>query len=131
MGIVLVGLGTPEKAKEFRDRLDLPFVILSDPDKHAYEEYGLTFRLNFARELARPVETATNFFRDVSRHGVGATDQDIGQLGGIFVIDTSGTVRYAFRQLRASDHPPSADLIAAITPSDPAPPAPDDPVDLG
>jgi peroxiredoxin len=109
--IVLVGLGMPQQARQFRDALDLPFMILSDPDKQSYRAFGLTRRLNLGREIN--AQSLSRFVHDVTRYGVGKTDQDMLQLGGVFVVDRAGIVRFSFAALRASDQPALADVIAS------------------
>ena len=110
--VVLVGLGEPEKAAAFRDDLGLPFTVLCDADKATYRAYGLTRRLNFFRE-ANPA-AVSRFIGDVARYGTALTEQDMFQLGGVFVIDRAGIVRFTFTALRAADFPPTAELLHTI-----------------
>jgi peroxiredoxin len=110
--IVLIGLGTPEKAREFRRELDLPFTVLCDPAKESYRAFGLTRRLNLLREL-RP-QSAARLVTDMRQHGGAATEQDMQQLGGVFVVDRAGLVRFAFAALRASDQPALADVLRSL-----------------
>ncbi len=110
--IVLIGMGTPEQARQFQRSLALPFTILSDPGKQSYRAFGLTRRLNLAREL-NP-QSLSRFVTDVARYGVARTDQDVMQLGGVFVVDRAGIVRFAFTALRASDRPSTDEIITAL-----------------
>ena len=36
-----VSADTPEKQKKFKDKYDLPFTLLADPDRHVCELYGV------------------------------------------------------------------------------------------
>ena len=110
--IVLIGLGMPEKAREFKQELDLPFTVLCDPAKQSYSAFGLTRRLNLLREL-RP-QSAARFVTDIRQHGGASTEQDMLQLGGVFVVDRAGVVRFAFAALRASDQPAMADVLRSV-----------------
>ncbi|MBA3823311.1 MAG: AhpC/TSA family protein [Ktedonobacterales bacterium] len=110
--IVLVGLGEPDKAAAFRRELDLPFTVICDPDKAVYRAYGLTRRMNLLRE-ATPSNVA-RYASDAARYGMALTEQDMFQLGGVFVIDRAGIVRFAFTAMRAADFPPTLTLLAAI-----------------
>ncbi len=111
--VVLVGLGDPTKAAEFRRDLDLPFTILCDPDKAVYRAYGLTRRMNLPRELASPTGVA-RYAGDIARYGIALTEQDMFQLGGVFVIDRAGTICFTFTAMRAADFPPTSALFDAI-----------------
>ena len=111
--IVLVGMGTPVKADVFRAELDLPFLVLCDPDRVGYRRYGL-LKMSARHEFAH-LSSATRFIADSARYGVrlSPVGQDFTQLGGDFVVDTQGIVRFAFCGQRASDLPEISDLLAA------------------
>jgi peroxiredoxin len=111
--IALVGLGEPEKAAAFQRELNLPFTILCDPDKSVYRRYGLTRRMNLIRELS-PAGVAS-YANDIARYGFALTEQDMFQLGGVFVIDRAGVLHYTFTAIRSADFPPTQTLLAAIT----------------
>ena len=111
--IVLIGLGTPDRAQEFREALDLPFQVLCDPEKISYQAFGLLRRLNVLRE-ANPL-SVWNFVADSTRYGLGSSDQDIMQLGGVFVVDQTGTVCFVFEAMRASERPKTADVVQCMT----------------
>jgi peroxiredoxin len=111
LGIVAIGLGSAKRIKDFRAELDVPFPLLADPRKLAYRAYGLT-RLNVLREVnLNSLRLGFDARRD---HGGSlSTDQDMGQLGGVFVVGRDGIVRYARPQQRTSDVPPNDELLAA------------------
>ncbi len=113
--IVLIGMGSPEHAHTFRENLALDFMILSDPKKQAYRAYGLTLQMNLAREITN-VHSGFRFIRDSLRHGMAkpASEQDLMQLGGTFIADPDGIIRFAYASLRASDTPTTANLLLAI-----------------
>lgn len=111
--IVLVGLGEPEKAASFRRDLDLPFTVLCDPDKSTYRAYGLTRRMNLLREVASPAGVA-QYAGDIARYGIALTEQDMFQLGGVFVIDRAGILRFTYTAMRAADFPPTLTLLDAL-----------------
>src|SRR5262249_12409431 len=111
--VVLVGLGEPTKAAAFRRDLDLPFTILCDPDKSIYRLYGLTRRMNLFREMTSPTDVA-HYASDIARYGFALTEQDMFQLGGVFVIDRAGLLHYSFTAIRSADFPPTLTLLDAI-----------------
>ncbi len=109
LGIVVIGLGSPARTKEFRQSIGVPFPILSDPRRESYRRYGL-MRTDFRREL-NP-STLTHGLHDTLRHGVKRSpDQDMLQLGGVFIVDMAGVIRYAHRARQWHDNPPVDDLL--------------------
>lgn len=116
LAVVLIGLGTPEEAAEFREKLRLPFPILSDPEQASYAHYGL-LRMSLGREAgaAHALDSARHFFTDIARYGGAySAHQDMAQLGGVFLVDPSGVIQFAFRARRTSEHPRTAQLIRAV-----------------
>jgi peroxiredoxin len=109
--IVLVGLGTPDKARQFRKDLDLPFTVLCDPAKTSYQAFGLTRRMQLSREAR--LQGVVQVIGDLARYGGAITDQDMVQLGGVFIVDRTGRIRFAYTALRAADRPTLADVLAA------------------
>ncbi len=107
--IVAIGMGSPRRTAAFRRELRLPFPILADPRRASYSAYGL-LKMSLRREAS--IASAMHFARNVARHG-GARepDQNMLQLGGIFVVDPQGIVRYAFRSARAHEYPTTEKLI--------------------
>ena len=113
LDVVAIGLGSPDRTREFRQTFQLPFPILSDPRCVAYRAYGLS-RLDLRREAN--ITSAVRFVRASLRHGGRREpEQDMLQLGGVFVVDTGGIIQYAFRSSRAHEFPSSDELIQATT----------------
>lgn len=110
--IVAIGQGSAARARQFRADMELPFPLLADPRRNAYRAYGL-----LSMELRREA-SLTGFVRGLqasAKYGMArSTDQDMLQLGGVFVIDADGVVRYAHRAQRASDNPPHDAVLAAV-----------------
>ena len=107
--IIAIGMGSPRRTAAFRRELELPFPMLSDPRRVSYHAYGL-LKMSLRREAS--IASAMHFARNVARHG-GAreADQNMLQLGGVFVVDQQGIVRYAFRSARAHEYPTVEQLI--------------------
>ncbi len=112
--VIMIGLGEPERARQFRAEFDLPFTVLADPSRASYQAYGLVYRLNVLREVTSPDSVIKTLSR-LPRYGVAATDQDMLQLGGVFGVDSSGTIRFIHRSLRTADQPTTAMILAAMT----------------
>lgn len=115
--IFAVGMGTPARTKRFRKEWQLPFPVLADPRRKAYQFYGL-MRVDFRQISAHGAGGAA---RGVARHGVGVArygvavspDQDMLQLGGVFIVDTEGIIRYAHRARQTFDNPSPGELLRA------------------
>lgn len=111
LAVALIGMGTPEATVAFSREVAAPFPILADPERRAYRAYGL-------------IEAgASQFFQPAAGKAmIGALlrgnrgDKPVGdvrQLGGAFVIDRDGTVRWGQPSTFAGDHASPAALIAA------------------
>lgn len=111
VNVVAVGMGSPTRTAAFRAEMELPFPVLCDPRREAYRRYRL-MRADFRRELT--LGSLTHGLRDTARHGVKSSpDQDMLQLGGVFVVAPDGRLAYTHRALRFSDNPPVDDLLRA------------------
>jgi peroxiredoxin len=109
LGIVVVTLGTPGRVAEFAQEWSLPFPLLADPRRQAYAAYGLG-KLSFRHESN--ITSAARAASAALRYGVAReAEQDMLQLGGVFVVDTEGVIRYTFRAERAAEFPPSDELL--------------------
>ena len=92
--------------------MQLPFPLLSDPEKDAYRAYGLNpgklrriFGLGTIWAYARLLASGQMYhFRR----------SDFMQLGGDFVIDATGVVRYEYRSGAPHDRPSVAQLIDVL-----------------
>jgi AhpC/TSA antioxidant enzyme len=110
---IFVAFDPPQRLREsLLDGLDVPYPILVDRDRRAYQAWGLgrgsvlgiwgdpRVWVRYAGELARGVR--------LRRPGT-----DTLQLGGDFVVDPGGSVVYA-RPQRRDDRPPVAELLGAL-----------------
>lgn len=105
-------MGTPPRTKDFRASMRLPFPVLGDPRRQAYELYGL-MRVDFRRRQS-PVAGAARMTRALIRRGGAISfDQDMAQLGGVFIVDTAGIVRYSHRAGQTHDNPAPDDVLRA------------------
>jgi peroxiredoxin len=115
VNVVLIGLGTSERARWFCEDRGIPFVCVADPDVSAHRAYGLErgslrqvmgpqvyFRWTKARLLAdMPFPSAKR-------------GEDVMQMPGTFVIDTDGIVRYAHRNKDVTDNPSNEEILAVL-----------------
>jgi peroxiredoxin len=111
LAIVVVGQGSVAKTKAFREQLALPFPLLADPRRLAYTAYDL-LKMELRREaglgrLAHTVKAAVTYGAALS------SDQDMKQLGGVFVVGTDGVIRFAHRSDSVTNVPRHDALLAA------------------
>jgi peroxiredoxin len=113
--VVLIGLGTAERAGWFCEDKHIPFACLADPEQRAYEAYGL--RKAGLAEILR-AENGLKYMRlqlsSETRQRTAKRGEDVVQLGGTFVVDTGGVIRYAHRNRHTGDNPPNDEVLAAL-----------------
>ena len=109
--VAVVAMAESEQAAEFRDRYELPFRVLSDPRREAYEAFGL--ERGSIWSIAGPAVWAAGL-KSFLRFGGGMPVGDPLQLGGSFVIDRNGVICYAHRSVTSSDRAPNDEIIAAL-----------------
>lgn len=112
LSLAVVTQGTPEEAKAFCEQRAPGILCLSDPERKAYEAYGLeraniwqTFlSLNVWRSNRR-LKKERGWNTDLPPKG-----QDAMQMAGTFVIAPDGTIRLPYYYDDIADHP-SVDLL--------------------
>jgi peroxiredoxin len=110
--VIAIGMGSPNRTAQFRQELELPFPMLSDPRRIAYRAYGL---LNMSLRREASIASVAHLARNIVRHGAAhESEQNSVQLGGVFVVEPDGIVRYTFRSARAFEYPTAEELIRAV-----------------
>ena len=110
LDVVLIGSGSPEQAETFRHDYEVPFPIVSDPDCLLYQKYGL--KQIQLRDLFSP-SMAVKIVKVLAQgygHKSGGPER---QLGGVFIIDTGGNVRFAHRAVDATYNISPQEIIQA------------------
>ena len=108
--VILVGLGNPLHAEEFRKEFAPSFPIVCDPEKQLYRAYGLG--QGSLSGMASPTVLLRGLRAMTQGHIPGIPRGDVLQMPGVFMIDQEGQVRYSYYSKDASDHPPVESLIA-------------------
>lgn len=109
--VVLVGCGSPENAETFRRDYKVPFPIVCDPNGVLFRKYGLgDMDLRDILSPAILLQVVT-----VLAEGYGHTSGQgpERQLGGVFVVDRAGKVRFAHRAADATYIADPQELIRA------------------
>lgn len=113
--IVVITQGDERQAESFRRERDLPFPCLADPERRAFVAFGLGHgsltQLLGPRVWGRAIQALRKGY------GAGKPVGDTRQLPGVFIIDRSGIIRFAYRSRDAADNPPN-DLLLDSLPLD-------------
>lgn len=123
--VVVVSFAPAERLGFYRQELGWPFPVVGDPERKAYEAFGL--EPTKLRALLRPRvfrEAAALVWRGVWPKVSGGGD--VYQLGGDFVVDRGRRLTYAHRSADPADRPKARELVrvlreAAGRPGDSAP----------
>lgn len=113
--VAVVGQGLPEPMDDFcaSRGVDGSLLCLSDPERAAYDAFGLERRGDL-NDVMGPKILGAGI--KAIRYGVGlpGKGQDIRQLGGAFVIDPDGSLRLAQRAATSADRATVDQLLAAL-----------------
>lgn len=121
-----VSFADPEQVARFLAEMPLPFPLVSDPSRTAYQAFGLG-RTSWGR-MARP--GVIGRYLGLILHGwlprPPRPHEDVLQLGGDFVLDGQRRLIYAYRSAEPTDRPALDDVLAAVRRATPPPPVPQD-----
>ena len=113
MRLVVVGQGTPEQARHFRDSQKVELDLYVDTDRGAYRAAG-TKKATFG-ELLGPRMVLRGARRTLaSLVHQGRTVGHPAQLGGVLLVMPDGSVPYAHLSDDASDNPPNEEVLKAV-----------------
>ena len=109
--IVAVSFGTPYWANAWLEETQAPFPIWLDPQKESYQLYGMTASKLQAWGARNLWFYAKAFLRGEKGKGNrGETDQ----MGGNFIIDKNGVVRFAYPSKNPTDRPEISKLLQVL-----------------
>ncbi len=109
--LVFVGNGDAHYAAAFARRLGVVDPLLIDEPRKSYQALGLRRDVGGAANFRSVLAAARSLSRGHLQRGV---QGDALQLGGVFVVDTTGLVRFAHASQFAGDHPSPEALLAAL-----------------
>jgi len=113
--VALITIGNPDDTAHFcADHAPGAFFYcLCDFDKRAYQAFGLA-RTNVKDLFLSPHIYARGFQAALHGHFIRIPKEDPFQLPGVFIVDTTGVIRYAHRHKDAADNPPNSELFAVL-----------------
>ncbi len=105
-------MGTPEQSTAFKEKFDLAFPMISDPQRRLYDTLGIGF-MSVTQALSPRVvgKAASALFKG---HGVGIPHGDIRQLPAVYVIDTNGVIIHSHVGRDPSDHPDPEEILSVL-----------------
>ena len=112
--VVLVTMDGPATLPALKAQLELPFPCLSDPGQAGYRAFQCPRGSLWA--VAGPPMWG-RAIKSLFANGMGWVRGDTMQLPGSFVIDRSGTIRFAHRSQTSADWPPTDELIRSVAAS--------------
>lgn len=115
LGIAVVMQGTPEATAVFAQRFAPGLLCLADPERKAYEAYGLERGNLFQTFLNPRVWSAVSRSRkkgyQVEPPPAG---QDAMQMSGVFIIGKEGRIELPYYFDHIADHPPLDLLLSGV-----------------
>jgi peroxiredoxin len=115
LGIAVVMQGRPEEVAVFARRFAPGLLCLSDPERRAYQAYGLERGNLFQTFLNPKVWSAISRARKKG-HAVEAppAGQDAMQMSGTFIISKDGRIELPYYYDHIADHPPLELLLSGV-----------------
>jgi len=110
--VVVVSFGSIVGAQAWLEETGAPFTFLLDPNRAAYRAYGLEHSVARAWGLKVWWHYAQLMLAGRKWRGI---QGDSGQLGGDFVVDTDGVIRWAYRSHDPTDRPSMNQLLAVLS----------------
>jgi hypothetical protein len=100
--VVMVGMGDPAQTAQFIKELDLPYPVLSDANRAAYRAYK-TLEAG-AKDFLNPKAGKAMLGAVMRGNRGGKPVGNVQQLGGVYLIDPSGMLRWSKPSTYAGDH---------------------------
>jgi peroxiredoxin len=100
--IVLVAMGKVSETADFKERMEIPQQIISDPNKLLYEAFGL--RKGSLGQIVNPSTIRKTFNAMRSGNSLGMVKTDPWMLAGTFRIEQDGDVSFEHYASDISDN---------------------------
>lgn len=112
LSLAAVGIGEPKHAQRYCGTLAPSVTCLCNKTLEAYRAFGL--KEGNLLQLAGPQVFAAGARAVAGGSVQGETTGNAFMLGGVFVVDQRGVIRFADYDEYAGDHPAFADILAAV-----------------
>ena len=112
--VLVVSFSGPARVAAYLGRYPLPFPVVSDPERKAYQAFALE-RTSWVSMLRPGV--LVHYLKLMLRGWLpwkAEKGADVLQLGGDFVLDGQRRLVYAYRSAVPTDRPPARELLLAV-----------------
>jgi hypothetical protein len=109
--VALISFVTTELAKRWIKETNATFQFLNDPQRKAYQAFGLDYSLARSWSPKVWIEYAQLMVRGRKWRGI---QGDSGQLGGDFIVDQEGLLQMAYRSHDPTDRPAIGYLLERL-----------------
>ena len=116
LGLVIVTQGTPEQAKAFCAERAPGVICLADPERKAYQAYGLGRGTAFQTMLSPNIWKSNKQLKETRGWSPESPPQgqDAFVMSGTFIIGKDGMVRLPYYYEDIADHPPVEVLLEGV-----------------
>ena len=109
---MLVAMASPVQVQAFRQRFEVTFQMICDPDQHLYREFAIERMSPLG--FFSPSMVLRGIGAMAQGHTMGLPEGDVRQLPGVIIIDCGGTIQYRYTSSGPADHPSTQELVAAL-----------------
>jgi len=110
--VLLVGMGTMEESEEFRKEMKIQFPLVCDEERNLYKIFSL--KRASLLNMASPALIFKGLKTMAEGYKLMKPKHDAMQLPGVFIIDTSGIIRWSHYANDAADNPSVDTIIKSI-----------------
>lgn len=109
--VAIISFGTPALAQKWIEETQTSFQFFIDPEKKAYQAYGLESSLIRSWRPRTWLAYARLMTQGWRWRGI---QGDSGQLGGDFIVDRQGIIRLAHRSQDPTDRPALSTILKTL-----------------
>ena len=109
----VVSFAPPEMVRDYTEHFHWKFDVYSDPQREIYKLFGLARAPLWKIFHPKSVLQYSKFILQGKK--VQKTTEDIQQMGGDFLIDSEGRLRFIYRSQRPDDRPSIVLLLEQIS----------------
>jgi peroxiredoxin len=111
--VVAIGTGNPSMASGFVEDYRIPYPVLIDDDAAAARAATIG-RMSFFG-MFTPASYPGTIRAWRAGHRIGGSGKRVTQLAACFVVGPGPTLHYEHRNRHGADHPPLAEVLAALS----------------
>lgn len=110
--MLLVTFFPPAHTRNWARQHKLPYRLASDESRQAYLSYGL--REGTTTEIIGPQNWVAGARAVIRTRTVPTYTKHVNQLGGYFIVSSTGDLLYAYASQASADYPPVGELLRVL-----------------